>query len=432
MVVPTNHYTGGVGPLSQFTPLFDWLLAPLRAPEVRRVLGGTDFLACAQKLDLQAFLQMHLVAQLQRYDSWHHTVAMMGAVPFAQETILPLCPPPSPDQEELKRRRQQIARLKRYPPQERWGKTVTALAQFRQQTPPPTDLSPPRPISVSQLSRANRRVPVSFWKDLIDAVLAVVTPEMGNPQMPGVGPVRAVDASLFRVPSTFPWARYQKEIQAVKIVVEYDVVTTLVQAPWLTEGYVHDDRAARHLPKQPGTTYIRDRGFWHFAELDRECRQGIYFVTRCKANTVAARLRSNPVSPGSNVLADEEVVIGKGAKRMEHSVRLITVVTEDGSLLRLVTNRFDLPAEVIAHLYRCRWHIELFFRWLKHHFRTRRFFGRSREAVYAQIAAAFVVHILLVYRQRQLGYRGSLLDFARHVSAGPFSPVPTAWAQIAA
>lgn len=177
--------------------------------------------------------------------------------------------------------------------------------------------------------------------------------------MPDVGTVRAVDASLFRVPPSFAWAKYQDDIQAAKILVEYDVVTAQVQAPILTEGSVHEVRTVRTLPKQPDTTYLWDRGFWSFADFDDYCHRGIYFVTRSKENTLMASLTAYPVAPGSSVVADQEVVLGAGAKRMEHSVRLVTVRGEDGSQVQLVTNRFDLPAHVIGQLYRHRWQIEL-------------------------------------------------------------------------
>lgn len=295
-------------------------------------------------------------------------------MPEAQQSVLPACPPLTADQAELKRRRHLLASLKRLPTAERWSQLVTTAEGFRNEPGPESDsCSTPRPISVSQLSRTNQRIPAAVWKDLIEVVLAEVASDTGIGEMADVGRVRTVDASLFRVPSSFKWAKYQEELQAAKILVEYDVVTALVQAPILTEGSVHEATTVRTLPKQPGTTYLWDRGFWSFTDFDEYCHKGIYFVTRCKENTVIAPLTSYPVPPGSNAVADQEVVLGRGVHRMEHSVRLVTVRGEDGTPFQLVTNRFDLPAHVIGQLYRHRWQIELFFRWLKHHFRTLRF-----------------------------------------------------------
>lgn len=251
-------------------------------------------------------------------------------------------------------------------------------------------------------------------------------------EMPKVGPVRAVDATMFWLTPSFRWARYWREAKAIKLLVDYDVVTALVHAPTLTEGYKHDSHVARGHRKQPGTTYLIDRGFWSLREFDQYCHDGVHFVTRFKVNTVLTHLTSYPVPKGSDVIADAEVLFGQGKNRMQHALRLVTVRGKDGKPADIVTNRFDLPAQVIGRLYPRRWQIELFFRWLKHHFRRTRFFGKSPQAVYAQIAAAFLAHILLVYRYRQLGYRGSLLEFARRVAGGLFAPVPPAWARATA
>lgn len=338
------------------TSLFLWLLSPLRNPAAQNVLEGIGTLGRAQKLDVEAYLRIHLASQLQQYSSWHHAVTAVGAMPEAQQSVLPACVPLTADQAERKRRRQAFASLKRLPTTERWGQLVTTAEGFRHEPVPESDpCSTPRPISVSQLSRANQRIPAAVWQDLVKVVLAEVASDTGTGEMADVGRVRAVDASLFRVPSSFKWAQYQEELQAAKILVEYDVVTALVQAPILTEGSVHEATTVRTLPKQPGTTYLWDRGFWSFTDFDEYCHKGIYFVTRCKENTVIAPLTSYPVPPGSNVVADQEVVLGRGAKRMEHSVRLVTVRAEDGTLVQFVTNRFDLSAHVVGRLYRDRW-----------------------------------------------------------------------------
>jgi len=426
-------HMGGVSPISDSTSLFFWLLAPLRAPAALKVLQAVDSLSHAQKLDLQSYLRLHLASQLQRFDSWPHAVTAIGSAAEAQQSVLPACPPLTADQEELKCRRQAISSLKRLPTRERWDALVTTAARFREVLLIEAGaLSTPKPISVSQLSRTHQRIPESFWERLIEAVLAEITPAMAPGAMPDVGPVRAVDASVFRVPESFHWATYKDGLQAAKILVEYDVVSGLVKAPILTAGSVHEVLTIRTLPKQPGTTYLVDRGFWAFSDFDDYCRDKIYFVTRCKENTQIARLTSYSVPVDSDVITDEEVVLGTGTNRMEHSVRMITVRGEGDTLVQLITNRFDLTAHMVGELYRHRWQIELFFRWLKHHFKTLHFFGHTRQAVYAQIAAAFLAHILLVHRYRQLRYRGGLLEFARRVEVGLFAPVPLAWTRIVA
>lgn len=398
---------------------------------MQQVLNQVGYLSDAQKLSLEALVQIHLACQLGQYRSWPHAVTMVGCTPGAQAAVLPTCPPPDPNERERQSRRKRIAELKKLPVEQRWSE-VAALFQRWQQQPQPPVLPPSPPISESQLSRSNRRVLPTFWSELVEVVVAEVTAAIGPAEMPGVGPVRAVDATVFSLPSSCQWATFRKEWNAVKVLAEYDVITALVQTPIITKGVVHEAKTFRKRPKEPGVTYLFDRGFLDYAEFDEHCRRGVYFVTRCKENTVIAPLTSYPVPSGSNVVADQEVVLGGENSHMQHSVRLITVQLDDGSCLRLITNRFDLPAATIALLYRHRWQIELFFRWLKHHFKTLRCFGRSEPAIHAQIYAACLAHTLLVFRYHQLGYRGSLLQFSRHVTAGLFAPVDPSWEKAAA
>lgn len=418
--------------MSHSTSLFHWLLEPLQAPTVQELLTEAGWLSQALKLSLKELIQLHLATQLGGYESWPDVTSRIGNTPGAQETVLPSCPPLHADERDRRYLRKQVAEVKKLPPEKRWAEVTALLQRLEQQPQIPASLQPTDPISTSQLTRSNRRIPSAFWKKLIDAVLAEITPAIGPAELPTVGPVRAIDATTFSLPPSAQWATFRDASKAVKVLADYDVVTALVKAPLLTTGVVHEAKAVRKLPRDPGVTYLWDRGFLDFAEYDQLCRRGVYFVTRCKDNTVIAPLNSYSLPADSNVMADQEVVLGGGTSRMEHSLRLVTVQMDDGTCFRLITNRFDLPAETIAKLYRLRWHIELFFRWLKHHFKTLRFFGRSEPAVYAQIAAAFLAHMLLLYRYRQLGYRGGLLKFSRHVAARLFAPVDSAWVRAVA
>lgn len=191
--------------MSRSTSLLAWLLAPLRAPDAMKVLEAADFLPRARKLVLESFLRTHLVSQLQQYGSWHHTVAAIASAPAAQPIVLPACPPPTDEEEERKHRRQQIARLKSLHTQKRWHPLVTTFQGWRNKPPSATAATAiAKPISVSQLSRANQQIPPSLWKGLIEAVLGAVSSAMGCGEMPDVGAACSNSPAAWRPSSSGP------------------------------------------------------------------------------------------------------------------------------------------------------------------------------------------------------------------------------------
>ncbi len=167
------------------------------------------------------------------------------------------------------------------------------------------------------------------------------------------------------------------------------------------------------LIDEPGATYIFDRGYVDYDAFDRYCKDGIFFVTRLKSNAVIEPLTSNAIPPGSKISADEQVRVGSPQKRVKHELRMIQTQDSEGNLLFLVTNRFDLTGDEIGEMYRNRWAIETFFKWMKQHLRLKRFYGTSERAVHNQIWIALIAFCLHVLVKLDTKVEHSILEISR-------------------
>ncbi|WP_207953375.1 IS4 family transposase [Paenibacillus agricola] len=167
------------------------------------------------------------------------------------------------------------------------------------------------------------------------------------------------------------------------------------------------------LVDEVGLTYVFDRGYLDYARFDDYCDRGIFFVTRTKKNAVIRPIETFMLPADSGVLTDEMVVIGTPQKRMENVLRLIHSVDSEGNPVAILTNRFDLSADEIGQIYRERWAIETFFKWMKQHVRIRNFYGTSERAVMNQVWMALIAFCLLVLMKIETGTKHSLLDLCR-------------------
>lgn len=131
--------------------------------------------------------------------------------------------------------------------------------------------------------------------------------------------------------------------------------------------------------------YAFDRGYLDYEQFDRMTDEGYFFVSRLRKNAVVHALKRFELPENSSVLSDEMVVIGTAQNRSENAFRLLKVLDSKGNQLNLITNRFDLPADEIAELYKSRWAIELFFKWMKQHLNIKKFYGQSQESVNNQV-----------------------------------------------
>lgn len=218
------------------------------------------------------------------------------------------------------------------------------------------------------------------------------------------------------------WARFSSGVCGAKVHVIYDADADCPIYAAVSAAKVNDITVAQQMPIEPGATYVFDLGYYDYtwwAKLDAaQCR----IVTRFKANTPLEPVKQLPVPEGSNILSDRIGFLpprqAKSRRNpMQDAVREVRVVSETGKVLRILSNDLDAGAQEIAELYKRRWAIELFFRWIKQTLRITRFLGTSENAVRIQIAVALIAFLLLRLAQAAYKTVESPLAFARLVRA---------------
>lgn len=235
--------------------------------------------------------------------------------------------------------------------------------------------------------------------------------------------VRLIDSTGLRLAGlAAEWASFSHGVYGAKAHVIYDPDAQVPLYLEVTPARVNDITPAKAMPIEPGATYVFDLGYydygWWTKLVDANCR----IVTRLKINTPLRLVRDQPLPVGSELLYDRIGLLPERLKTtrsnpFQHPVREIGVKLEDGKSLRVVTNDLDAPAQEIADLYRRRWAIELFFRWVKQTLKIRHFIGRSENAVRIQIAVAMIAYLLLKLARDAARITESPLAFARLVRA---------------
>lgn len=234
--------------------------------------------------------------------------------------------------------------------------------------------------------------------------------------------VRLIDATGLKLSSVSGWAQFSANVCGAKLHVVYDPDADRPLYVEVTTARVNDITPAKAMPIEAGATYVFDLGYYDFgwwADLDA---QGCRIVTRLKKNTPLAILEELPIPPGSPVLSDRighlPVRLARSRKNpFSDAVREVRVNTETGKELRILTNDLDAPADEIAELYKRRWQVELFFRWIKQTLKIKRFIGTSENAVRIQIAVALIAFLILRLAQAAAKTIRSPLAFARLVRA---------------
>jgi IS4 transposase len=156
-----------------------------------------------------------------------------------------------------------------------------------------------------------------------------------------------------------------------------------------------------------------DRGYIDYKQFDTMYENGIRFVTRLKENAIIEIVSENSVPVDSPIRRDSLVYLGKGNKKMSHQLRLIETIDSQGQLIRILTNEFQMEAHYIGEIYRNRWQIEVFFKWIKQHLTIKHLYGKSQSAVEAQLYLALILYCLLETLKLKTGYSKSLLEFVR-------------------
>jgi hypothetical protein len=227
--------------------------------------------------------------------------------------------------------------------------------------------------------------------------------------------------------SMFPWAHFRTTKAAVKMHTLLDLKGNIPSFIHISDGKLHDVHALDLLSPEPGAIYVMDRGYVDFARLNVLHRAGAFFVTRAKSNMDARRLTSAPTDRSTGIICDQTVALaGLQTSRHypEHLRRIRFKDPETAKTLVFLTNQRTLPAATICALYKSRWQVELFFKWIKQHLRIKKFLGTSENAVKTQIWIAVSVYVLVAIVKKRLDLDASLYTLLQILSLTLFEKIP--------
>lgn len=227
--------------------------------------------------------------------------------------------------------------------------------------------------------------------------------------------------------SVFPWAPFRTTKAAIKLHTLLDLRGNIPSFIHISDGKIHEVNILDHLLPEPGAFYIMDRGFLDFERLYRFHIAGSYFVTRGKSNLKARRRYSHAVDRSTGLICDQTVVLTGFYAFRDYEAPLRRIRFKDpetGKTLVFLTNNFVLPALTITELYRCRWQVELFFKWIKQHLRIKSFFGTTENAVKTQIWIAVSVYVLVAIVKKRLDISASLYEMLQILSLTMFEKIP--------
>ena len=244
-----------------------------------------------------------------------------------------------------------------------------------------------------------------------------------------------LDQSLYALDSTtidlclslFPWAKFRKHKAAVKMHTLLDLHGNIPTFISITDGKVHDVNVLDELLPEAGAFYVMDRGYVDFARLYIFTLNAAFFVVRTKSNVLLQRRYSHPVDKATGVRSDHTVILTAidSAKAYPESLRRVSYLdVETRKRFKFLTNNFTLPALTIAQIYKCRWQIELFFKWIKQHLRIKAFYGTSENAVKTQIWIAVSVYVLVAIVRKRLRLEVSLYQILQILSVTLFEKTP--------
>jgi len=227
--------------------------------------------------------------------------------------------------------------------------------------------------------------------------------------------------------SLFPWAKFRAHKGAVKLHTLLDLRGSIPSLVIITHGKVHDVKILDQLTFEPGAFYVIDRGYLDFDRLYAIHQTSAFFVIRAKSNFRFRRLYSRPVDKSDGVQSDQIIVLEGfySHKAYPDKLRRIRYFdTDQNKRLSFLTNNFTLPALTIAELFRCRWQIELFFKWIKQHLRIKAFYGTTENAVKTQIWVAITVYVLVAIVKKQMHLDVSLYTILQILSVTLFEKTP--------
>ena len=285
-------------------------------------------------------------------------------------------------------------------------------------------------VARSNLADANEKRDWQIYRDFADALIVearrlyagdVFAVELENT-------VYALDTTTIDLSlKVFPWAHFRTTKAAVKMHTQIDLRGNIPSFIHVSDGKMHEVNVLDLIMPEPGSFTIMDRGFLDFARLYRLTQAGAFFVIRPKSNTLFKRVYSRAVDKTTGLRCDQTVRLTGVKSPDDYPQYLRYVVFYDEKTdkrLGFFTNNFELPALVIAQLYKCRWQVELFFKWIKQHLRIKAFFGTNESAVKTQIWIAISVYVLVAIAKKRLGVEASLYTILQILSVTLFEKIP--------
>lgn len=282
-------------------------------------------------------------------------------------------------------------------------------------------------ISTSQLGRRLSEIPTSFFQSLfLDLVSQIHENTHFNTRRKVTMPLKIIDSSTLPLNlENHQWAEFRKTKSGVKLhlrLVFMDKGLSYPDQAVITNAKEHDRGQLEVLVDDQDCMYVFDRGYLDYERFDRMTDEGYFFVSRLRKNAVVRVIDTFSLPANSTVLSDEMVVIGTTQNRTENVFRKIRILDSKDNELTLLTNRFDLSADEIAEIYKSRWAIELFFKWMKQHLSIKKFYGHSEQAVHNQVYIAMIVYCLNVLAQIHTKSHRTYLQISRYLKASLWKP----------
>jgi len=286
------------------------------------------------------------------------------------------------------------------------------------------------PIAKSTLADANEQRDWRLWEDLAKSLIVKARPLYAGEDI-GLdieNTVYALDSTTVDLSLTlFPWADFRKTKAGIKLHTQIDLRGPIPTCIFITSARGHDVLWLDDLCFEPGAFYVMDRGYMDFQRLDLIARSGSFFVTRAKDSLRFSRQRSQPVDMQTGLRSDQigKPALPKARQDFPSLLRKVRFFDEETARdLVSLTNNLDIPALTVATIYRLRWRIERFFRWIKGHLRIKHYYGTSPNAVKTQIWIAVCVYLMVAIIHKQMELPGTLHRTLQLLSVHPFEKVP--------
>ncbi|WP_071460333.1 IS4 family transposase [Bacillus massilinigeriensis] len=279
-------------------------------------------------------------------------------------------------------------------------------------------------ISISQLSRRLNGINPDLFQRLFLDLVSQIHVKTHYKKL--IMPLKIIDSSTLPLNLTnHRWAKFRKKKGGVKLhlrLVFMEDGKSYPEKAIMTTAKEHDRGQLEILVDDKECMYVFDRGYLDYERFDRMTDEGYFFLSRLRKNAVIREVYDFKLPEGSTVLSDQMVLIGTTQNRAENYFRLLKVIDTKGNTLHLITNRFDLSAEEISEMYKSRWAIELFFKWIKQHLNIKKFYGQSEWAIQNQVFIALIVFCLHVLAQVETKSKRKTLQISRYLKAALWKP----------